>query len=226
MFITGPSWGANSIQITELEYRLLESVAEKILKDFPPAKYYYVGVGRSPSALIAYLEAIAPGTSGHLPVSKAKWANSIGVTPERVTLIRNHFLRFLPPETQLGGRKILLIDYTESGLGLKWTKDFINKFVLPQSIAESFAIVWEEHDHQYLDVSGKFVFKDEKLLENFAGQKYDEFAAYGSAVVSISSEIEKLPGLTPNPKYGLLVTAVRQALVNFGLTNRLCRGLF
>lgn len=59
MFITGPSWGANSIQITELEYRLLESVAEKILKDFPPAKYYYVGVGRSPSALIAYLEAIA-----------------------------------------------------------------------------------------------------------------------------------------------------------------------
>ncbi|MFF0035889.1 hypothetical protein ACFYRG_06620 [Streptomyces mirabilis] len=106
--------------------------AELITDKYPPDRYFYLGLGRSPAAVVAALQA-----SGHqaesVPLSDFRpgpgdaWSvlhDAFATVPEKPPLTEDqrrmlfeHFDEFVRPHVGRG-KDILLIDYTQTGLSL------------------------------------------------------------------------------------------------------------
>jgi hypothetical protein len=202
---------AGVLEISAAEFQFIERVAKNIQKSFPAEKYYYVGLGRSPTPIIAYLQ-LENLSADHLPATSVKWASRFEwFKPEESENIRAHFERFLPSSAELKGRKILLIDHVESGLGLKKVRSYIRGFFGEKYPLESLGLVFDQHDSDHYSevIDYKLVYKDEDQIVHFAKERYDSFAAYTEAVVAY--ETEKLKDVKANPKYELLVRALVEA---------------
>jgi len=120
----------------------VRDMAARILQEFPPDRYYYVGVGRSPTALIDFFRILDPGLACHLPASKAKWIRPEDVSGPAAEQVGSHLRRFLPDPEVLGDRKLLLIDHVQSGLGLNHVRTLVQRFWGPR--AESLALILDD----------------------------------------------------------------------------------
>lgn len=101
----------------------IESAAQRFIKKYPPEKYYYLGLGRSPHGLLAYIDAAGLGSVRYVPMSNAKWhfESPEGLnlrTPERERATKDHFKKFIPSDEELAGRKILVVDHCDTSSGL------------------------------------------------------------------------------------------------------------
>lgn len=215
IFLSFSCWwaiGAEPLEILQSEYSFIHSTAQTIEKDYPTTKYYYVGLGRSPSPFIAYLQLIGIDSAAYLPASKLKWANNLDrLSDFEKRQLREHLLRFLPPKAELDGRTLLLIDHTQSALGLQRMRHYIRGLLGSDYPVESLALVFSEHNHEYLDemVDHKILYNDEKQIENFASQKYDDYAAFGEAIIF---QFDKLKNVSPNLNYSVLLYAIYDAI--------------
>jgi hypothetical protein len=121
---------------TAQDYAQARELTKIILERYPPDEYVYVGMGRSPTPITAMLKTLFGDDAAiNVPLSnmatfspnpKQKGVfmgddgelHSVGPptrTQERVYNLRHHLDQFIPPDEKLGGRKILLIDYANSG---------------------------------------------------------------------------------------------------------------
>jgi len=91
------------------EYRDIRDLALEVLARFPPSRFHYLGIGRSPTPLIAFLEQLRGVRASSIP-----FALGAGRAPD-VSEVDAHLERFLPVETIAGGRSLLAIDLTASG---------------------------------------------------------------------------------------------------------------
>lgn len=93
--------------------RQIRDVADEILKRFPPQEYAYVGVGRSPSALMAFMKALGLEQIFNVPLTGVRGANVL--SEEDRELLFQHFDLFAPNSRRSHLRKVVLIDYVQSG---------------------------------------------------------------------------------------------------------------
>ncbi|MEH2202735.1 MAG: hypothetical protein V7K53_01475 [Nostoc sp.] len=118
-------------ELSKGEYDQIKELVENIEKQYPPEKYYYIGMGKSPTPIIAFMKAKGIPAS-NIPLSKFspkpnnirkedrdKYKNNEKqLTQEQKEELKRHFDNFVPQAGKLQGKNILLIDYTQSGRSL------------------------------------------------------------------------------------------------------------
>lgn len=103
------------------EYEQLRDLSLAIMTRYPPNEYVYVGVGRSPTPITAFMQSILPGSALNLPLSglreteEGKPGLPMG---ERRARLERHLARFFPQPAVLRGRKVVLMDFSFSGNSL------------------------------------------------------------------------------------------------------------
>jgi hypothetical protein len=112
-------------------------MCERIVAAYSPRAYMYVGVGRSPAPLIAYLENENLRTLS-IPLSdfrprNQQWSitdDMLGqgqrITPTQRALLFHHFRRYFP--VRPARARILLIDYTQSAQSLLAAQEQLQEY--------------------------------------------------------------------------------------------------
>lgn len=99
-----------------IRFLKIQQATQEILKDIGPESVI-VGVGRSPTALMAILASIIPRQTFTVPISYFRKLRG-DFSQSEITELNNRFQVFLPPPDELLGKKILVLDYSQSGASL------------------------------------------------------------------------------------------------------------
>lgn len=137
------SAAAQRVDLTEGNYDEVKAYMQTILRQYPVSEYYYLSLGKSPTPLIAFLhaagrEAQVTDIGANLPLSKfshkAGSSKNNGIlgdalTKSQLAELHHHFDRFVPSAEQLNGRKLLLIDFVQSGRSLIAATDHLRDYL-------------------------------------------------------------------------------------------------
>lgn len=126
------------VEQTEL-LRGIRDLGDRILHDYPPHVYLYVGLGRSPAPLMAYLQSIRVRCLS-IPLSSfrprnVQWSitdDALGGRHARMTLLQQralfaHFRQFI--SRRPARNRILLIDFCVSGQSLLAGMEQLQQFL-------------------------------------------------------------------------------------------------
>lgn len=141
------------------DFKAFRSLAQQIYELYPPSEYIYVGIGRSPTPLIAMMKASFGDTQAvNLPLTgmvtfaeNPKEKDAFGerisnsyisfdqdhdiYTPLAHRKLRQHLDAFMPNAQQISGRKILLIDALGTGESLINSKHEIKEYYSEKKLA-------------------------------------------------------------------------------------------
>ena len=111
---TGPllQLGAAS-HVTAAQYNDLSLAVQTLLTKFPADKHYFVGIGRDPAPIIAFLQNLG---GKQLAVNFPASSNSAGST--RVDVLPTYVNKLIPAEALASGRTIVFVDVTSTGRAL------------------------------------------------------------------------------------------------------------
>ena len=113
------------------EFDSIQKVAQYILNNYPKNKTVYIGVGRSPVPVIAYLQTEEGTLTQNLPLSNFRYNLSKypKLDSEESLRLYSHFNNYFPSEYKLLGRnEILLIDYSVTGKTLNSTQEHLDQY--------------------------------------------------------------------------------------------------
>lgn len=108
------------------------TVAATISTRFPDNKYFVVGIGGSPSPIIAALQSSYADYAANLPLSIPTLTHLVNkpvrhLPPETEADLHQHFSKFLPRPEVLGNRSIIMLDFTITGDSLIIATDALKK---------------------------------------------------------------------------------------------------
>lgn len=178
------------------EVKEIVEVSEQIVKNFPPEEYFYVGLGRSPTPIMAYLEIFHPNNVRNVPISAMKsrlndrFGRTDPLSAEAEARLNKHFDRFFGNPADFRGKKIVLIDFVNKGDGLMSTFDYLEKY--SQTTNKGYQIELSPIRNillsdGFLDRLSKREAAISKIIElkpgilssKFVSQMYDNYAEYG-----------------------------------------------
>lgn len=131
--------------ITYTEFKDTQRIVREIRDLYPERAHIYIGLGRSPTPFMAYLKILGLRNVFNVPLSsmrshpnrenmphalRRRYESPLG--PALQERLWEHFERFLPPGETLEGRKIVLIDYAQSGSSLVSAQHYISEFYARQ----------------------------------------------------------------------------------------------
>lgn len=178
---------ASNAQLSYREYRSIRSIAEGILRTYPPSEYIYVGLGASPTGVMAYLEitqgsrqALQVPLSGTLRLHRIYHHNEPR-TEQIDAILQRHFDLFLP-ESRVGSKRILLIDAALSGFMLTFAGERIQQSLHRRGLnnpVEMLAMVRDSEVEHLLRARSVDIYR----LTRFAyglmiSQNFDEYRKY------------------------------------------------
>jgi len=198
------------LEITESEFKFIEGHVAQLQERLPSDKYLYASLGSAMASFDAYFSVMGIDAID-VPASGLRKALNIEFrTAEDKKLLRDHFLKFLPAKEVLHGRKVLIMDHALTGLSLARVANYIRGLFGKDYPIETLAFVYEDYDRDFSRmIDHKIVFKNKEQLTRFVTKRYEDYAPHGSA--NIVDNLQQLSEIMPNPKYGLLVTAMRKA---------------
>lgn len=112
------------LNIPYSDFVTARSIALDIRRRFPPDQFYYVGSGRSPTIIVALLQAMAPDTVANIPFSSGSAilqifqensTNEFNIFRQRLF---DHYQQFRLNPHVVRGRRVLLIDGARTGTSL------------------------------------------------------------------------------------------------------------
>jgi len=201
----------------ESDYREIRNLSLRLVEKFPPAEYHYVGVGRSPAPVMAFLREAGMATTT-IPLSGLRKAGQVEkIRADLPGFLAEHFEQYLPSEKKIRGKKILLIDYASEGNTILETKKYLAEYLAKAGRSSSFETVAftiagkRNHDRllQKLnadDVSTLAVRADSWLAESLFESTLESHAEYGYFPVDKKIAERKLlgrplPKVDPNPDF-------------------------
>lgn len=131
------------------EYKETRDLTTEMMKQFPPDKYHYVFVGRSPVTLAAFTHSLDPSLMTNLPGSGFSFVHRLYQDyegkPDRMFdlfngKINEHFKRFLPSAREVEGKKILVVDYAREGESLAGFEGAIKRYYGKDVAVEALAL--------------------------------------------------------------------------------------
>ncbi|MEO7164419.1 MAG: hypothetical protein ABI041_15970 [Bdellovibrionia bacterium] len=193
------------------EYEAIRDTSLEITQKF--ADSYYLGVGRSPTPIIAFLQNyLGNDRASNLPISSFKalaqglppsiiddmWASKKAMyaplTHDEELRLFRHFDRFFPKEADIKGKKILLIDYAYDGGSIiaAWqalenylkSRDRHHKLeVLALSAKARRLLIERVEKWGHSNLNFIEFHQDHIFYKNLFSQKYEKFAEYPSFIV-------------------------------------------
>ncbi|WP_431878332.1 DUF6531 domain-containing protein [Amycolatopsis sacchari] len=127
--------GKRHIEHHEQWTSAVHDLADWITEHYPPDRFSYVGLGRSPAPVMAALQAqghhavsvplskFRPGPADENSILKPVFDGDPSLTPEQREMLGAHFAEFLSGLPR--DRNLLVIDYTESGKSLLAAQDYL-----------------------------------------------------------------------------------------------------
>lgn len=189
-------------ELTSSEYKALKRMTEEIKSYCPPSDCIYIGVGRSPTPLIAILESDNENKTIHLPLTYGREFKDEGrdITPNERKRLFKHFETFIPIDSDFKKKRILLIDFTLTGEGLNSANEHLNEWINSKKLnfnLSQFAIDLIGDDdtptRKYISLSDDF----SEISEQFVLKKYSQYSRYEQFNVSLS-DLEDQRYIPPN----------------------------
>ncbi|MGW0513164.1 hypothetical protein ACWD1W_28635 [Streptomyces olivaceoviridis] len=131
-------------QLQESQDTVIDAVVETsalITTEYPPEGHFYLGLGRSPAAIIAALQATGhPAQSiplssfrpapadGERSIFRDAFKNRPPLSDDQRRMLAVHFDEFVRPHLE-AGKDILLIDYTQSGRSLFAAQHYLGAYL-------------------------------------------------------------------------------------------------
>ncbi|ALP53296.1 hypothetical protein Tel_09080 [Candidatus Tenderia electrophaga] len=126
-------------QLKAQEYEQIRDFSAQLMKLYPPDRYYYIGLGKSPTPIIAFMQATGVPAS-NMPLSKfshrtkgrrdgGQLGLSEPLTGTQLAELERHFDNFIPSKEVLRGRDLLLIDFVQSGRSLIASADHLQDYI-------------------------------------------------------------------------------------------------
>ena len=134
-------------EITGEEYVQVKEVAKQIMMQYPPDKYHYIGLGKSPTPVIAFMQSYGSVVNNlvsahNMPLSKfghrtsgmsRAERNVVGGTEldaEQKERLSDHFDNFILDHDDIAqGKSILLIDFVQTGKSLIATQRNLQEYL-------------------------------------------------------------------------------------------------
>jgi hypothetical protein len=139
------------------QYNEIRDGALDLVRQYPPSQYFYVPLGRSPTAIAAFLENIAQDPSD-LTVTVPASGLRHGVIEGHENAWFEHLDSFLPSDVLNGKRKILLIDRSTTGATLQKSQGIFQQYLAKRGSNVQVDIVAFSRRQvpiPYIDVNGK-----------------------------------------------------------------------
>lgn len=129
------SFGATSpasVNLSDGEYAEIKSVALNILERYPPERYYYLGIGRSPTPILAFFEVLGMDRKAvsSMPMSSVKYYSKS--TSHKIF---QNFEILAPTASVIRKRKILMIDLWNSGGSIKRAHDLLRRYYRSKGVS-------------------------------------------------------------------------------------------
>lgn len=175
------------------EQRVFSEIVKDLMDFCPPSECVYVGVGRSPTVVMKVLEEQEGLKPIHLPLTygrELKSENRDLTTNERKRIYK-HFDNFIP--TDIDGKKVVLIDYTQTGAGIdladkhlsEWSRERNLKFSIGQyrMTPDYFELEKNTNRKRVFKLSGRY----SEIATNLAKRKYSRFSKYDPFQITTSN---------------------------------------
>ena len=103
--------------VAEAEYNDLRNSVKDLLRRFPADQNFFVGLGRDPTPIIAFLQNLGgPELAANFPGASGKnWAAPEQYNAQQWAVFKQYFQTYIPAEVWSGTRDIVLMDQTNSG---------------------------------------------------------------------------------------------------------------
>ncbi|MBI1395207.1 MAG: hypothetical protein GC151_04435 [Betaproteobacteria bacterium] len=128
------------------EYEQVKAIALQIMRRYPPGRYHYLGLGKSPTPVMAFLQEFASRASLDLDASSmplSKFGHRTGsmtgaerrvvdgpeLDAEQRERLWEHFDAFVPSPGSLEGKDIVLIDLVQTGKSLVATQRHLEEYL-------------------------------------------------------------------------------------------------
>jgi hypothetical protein len=188
-------------------YPRMRDAGLEILERFPPDKYYYVGLGRSPTGVMTFLELYG--------VSDLKTVPITDLTPQGSSVLnqrlKEYFRKYFPTEAELRGRKILLIDYILSGDSFRKTLETLNGVVAPGKL-EGFALGGNPFTQNFSVPVHRSNAAPGRTTTILALQKFDSWAKYKPMYATKIENSAEPPPLEENQSHKDFVSAYKKEM--------------
>jgi hypothetical protein len=217
IFICAPAFG---YEFSKEEYETIRDTSLEITQKF--TNYYYLGVGRSPTPIIAFLQNyLGHEHASNLPLSNFR-AISQGKPPsisddlwgtkgklyapvthdEELRLFR-HFDIFFPKDPEIQNKKVLLIDYVTYGGSIIAAKQALRSYLKARGrnckleilvLSQRNRRLLIEEIEKWAHSKLNFIeFKsDNKLVQRFFNEHYDSLAEYPTFIVRPNRSGQKI----------------------------------
>ena len=159
-----------------MQYQQIKYGAMEIVKRFPPNKWFYVTLGRSPTAIAAFFDNLSE-KEGDLHVNLPASNLRAGVTEGFEAQWYAHLDRFLPAHVLEGKQKIVLIDRSTTGATLLKVKGIIESYLTNKGIKKTVEVVAFARAERAVPIEFIDVTQHPELLHMNSGT-YDNVAKY------------------------------------------------
>jgi len=125
---------AASVLVGPQDYAVIKAVSEEVRVNEDPRHAFVLGIGRSPTPIIAYEKERYVNSAANFPFS-APVVNDVVATfdpKQHAALMRPYFDKYLPTTAQLKGRRLHIVDYTISGGNLLFFTQALKHYLAGQ----------------------------------------------------------------------------------------------
>jgi hypothetical protein len=127
-------------ELVDVLYPALRREAQRLLLEFPPGQHYFIGVGRTPTPMIAFLRNLSPELATSVPASGLKRTR-----PEHLAAYFDHFDHFVPPDVLRGDRTVVFLDGSSNGGSAEVLETLFNRYQAARGARlETQVTVWDE----------------------------------------------------------------------------------
>ncbi len=205
LLFLGSSQPPNAPALKGGEYEAIRDLSLQMLRKFPEKSHFYVGLGRSPTPIVGFLQAFsaagAPIQAMNLPWSTTRETlKNNPLSPDAEADLFKHFERVLPSAERLQGKTLLVMDFSVSGMSLFSAHDYLSKYFKLKGISAQVKILAfvPKEQKSFVRSNARRVSKSVSILgldnkapltESLYGSKFKGFAEFEPYT----------PGKTPKP---------------------------
>lgn len=177
-----------SFGIDRVEYERIRDISLFVANK---PNVFVIGVGRSPTPFIAFLQEYRPNSAVNLPLSQFRYPTGTELSHEDERKLYQHLDRFIPSEQELEGKEIVLLDYAVSGESLLSFTRYFQKYLSNRNrhntitpvalVKDTYRILPVMQKGQQHDISIRIIkMGPHEVGRNLDVERYDSLSEYGS----------------------------------------------
>lgn len=104
-------------RLSRTEFEDVRDLAADVSRASDGKPFHAVSLGKSPTLLLAYFRAADRSSASQLPLTSFRFGQgeNASLDEKLVQRLFDHFDRYLPTDAELGGKRLLVMDYVDGG---------------------------------------------------------------------------------------------------------------